>query len=362
MARRFLAALGLVYLGAFLSLWPQLDGLVGSRGMLPVRETLAAVEEVHGAARFLEFPTLCWWASSDTALDLLAGGGVLLSLLVVLGVARPVCLAGAWAVYLSLFTVGRDFLSFQWDTLLLETGFPAILLAPRTLPARAPVWLLRWLLFRLMFASGLVKLTSGDSSWTDLTALSYHWWTQPLPAWGGWQLAQLPLWVQKAACAGSLLVELVVPFLIFCGRRPRRVAFFAILALQAGIAFAGNYGFFNVLTAVLCLVLLDDPADPAPGRAPVASPSLGSRRSVLRTLRRGSRAPHEPVPPAGQTLAGEGPAPLPRRPVLLWVRRASLAPLLLLSCVVFAHGLRVAVPAPVRSAAAAVDPFRLASP
>jgi len=314
----FLRALGLVYLAAFLSLWPQLRGLIGARGILPVAQTLASVAEFHGAARFHQFPTLLWLSSSDTALDLCVGGGVLCSLLVVCNLARPLALLGAWLCYLSLFTVGREFLSFQWDTLLLETGGLALLLAPRRLPPTAPLWLLRWLLFRLMFASGVVKLTSGDTSWTDLTALSFHWWTQPLPAWGGWQLAQLPVWFQKAACLGSHVVELIVPFLVFLGRRPRLVAFFAFGTLQLLIAFAGNYGFFNLLTLVLCIPLLE------------GAPS---------------------------------PAPLPRRTRLVWARRGVMAALLVLSCVVFARGLRVRVPwpAPVRAAVAAVEPFRLAS-
>jgi len=53
-------------------------------------------------------------------------------------------------------------------------------------------------------------------------------------------------------------IELVVPFFIFAPRRPRLAAFAALVALQLVIIATGNYGFFNVLTILLCVPLLDD--------------------------------------------------------------------------------------------------------
>jgi hypothetical protein len=53
-------------------------------------------------------------------------------------------------------------------------------------------------------------------------------------------------------------IELVLPFAFFLPRIPRLVAAWSTLALQAGIALTGNFAFFNLLTAALCLFLLDD--------------------------------------------------------------------------------------------------------
>ena len=155
------------------------------------------------------------------------------------------------------------------DNLLLETGFLAVFLAPARLwpnrareapPSHVVLWLLRWLLFRLMASSGLVKLASGDPTWRNLTALSYHFETQPLPTPLAWYAHQLPASVLRAACAGMFFVELVLPVLIFLPRRPRFVAFWGLVPFMAAIALTGNYTFFNLLTVVLCLTLLDDAA------------------------------------------------------------------------------------------------------
>ena len=116
--------------------------------------------------------------------------------------------------YLSLTIAGQTFLSFQWDILLLETGFLAIFFAPVRWRMRrdsdAPVsrvghFLLKLLLFKLMLMSGVVKLTSGDDSWWNLTALDYHYWTQPLPTVLGWWADQEPGMVQ--AFLGRVLVS-----------------------------------------------------------------------------------------------------------------------------------------------------------
>jgi len=153
--------------------------------------------------------------------------------------------------------------------LLLETGFLAIFLAPLQLlpgparempPSRLAMWLLRWLLFRLMFASGCVKLLSGDPVWHNLTALRFHYETQPLPTWIGWYAHQFPLAIHKAEAVAMFVIELLLPFLVFAPRRPRQVACVGFTLLQVAILLTGNYCFFNLLTLALCLVLLDDAA------------------------------------------------------------------------------------------------------
>jgi hypothetical protein len=226
-----------------------------------------------------------WLDASDTALHGLCALGVGLAAAAMAGLAPVVTLGGLWVVYLSLTTAGQAFLGFQWDNLLLEVGFLAIFLvvpcrwlgrgAVRVSPLI--VLLLRWLLFRLMLGSGLVKVASGDPAWwPELTALVYHYETTCLPVWIGWYVHHAPLWVHRASCALVLASELIVPFLIFGPRRARRTAFWIFVVQQLGIAATGNYGFFNLLSVVLCLMLLEDdawpqrwrrPAPPAPGRA-----------------------------------------------------------------------------------------------
>jgi len=264
----FLRLLGVSYLIAFVSLWAQIDGLIGRDGILPASEYLKAVGERVGSLKYWWLPTFCWFNAGDASLHLQCGLGVLLSLLLIAGVAPVLDLAVLWAVYLSLSTACREFLSFQWDILLLETGFLAIFLAPRrwlpklsreTPPSLTVLWLLRWLLFRLMFMSGAVKLLSADSTWWNLTALNVHYETQPLPTWIGWYAHQSPEWFQKASVVIMFVIELACPFLIFCGRRARQFACAAFVLLMLLISLTGNYCFFNLLTVTLCVLLLDDP-------------------------------------------------------------------------------------------------------
>jgi predicted DCC family thiol-disulfide oxidoreductase YuxK len=271
----FLRCLGIIYLIAFASLWVQLPGLFGTDGIRPSAAVMASVRQQVsdsgiGMDRYHLVPTLCWFDAGDRFLKAQCVAGMVLALLVIGGMAPSPCLFLLWLIYLSLCTVGEPFLNFQWDALLLEAGLLAIFIAPwQWLPrrparerpvSRIGLWLLRWLVFRLMFESGCVKLASGDAAWRHLTALTFHYETQPLPTWIGWHAHQLPLWVQKSDTAMMFAIELFLPFLIFFPRRPRQLAFLGFVALQLFILLTGNYGFFNLLTMVLCLTLLDDAA------------------------------------------------------------------------------------------------------
>jgi predicted DCC family thiol-disulfide oxidoreductase YuxK len=270
----FLRSLGLIYLVAFVSLWVQIIGLVGSNGILPANSAIETMrhraDAQHlGLKRYHLVPTLCWFKATDGFLKFQCAAGATLAVMLILGVAPAPCLFLLWLIYLSLTTVGSEFLSFQWDNLLLETGFLAIFLAPLQLwprlsrgapPSRLVLWLLRWLLFKLMFQSGCVKLLSGDPAWRHLTALTFHYETQPLPTWIGWYAHQLPAWAQGASAATMFGVELFVPFLIFAPRRPRQFACLVLVVFQGLIFLTGNYCFFNLLTVALCLLLLDDAA------------------------------------------------------------------------------------------------------
>src|SRR5436190_14038631 len=267
-ARRwFLRALGLIFLIAFVSLWVQIDGLIGSNGIIPVSEFLPAARAQLGDRALSILPTLCWLNSSDAFLHFLCGGGVVLSLLLIFGIAPALSLVGLVVFYLSLAIAGQTFLSFQWDILLLEIGFLSIFLAPwRLWPkrgvdppiSRAALFLLKLLLFKLMIMSGVVKLTSGDDSWWNLSALDYHYWSQPLPTVFGWWADKSPEWFKHFSVAFCLLVEIVVPFFIWAPRRLRLMAAGLLIFLQLAIAATGNYCFFNLLTIALCLLLIDD--------------------------------------------------------------------------------------------------------
>ncbi len=284
-ARRwFLRALGLVYLIAFVSLWVQIDGLIGANGILPIGDYLNAAREQLGARAMSILPTLCWFNASNAFLHFLCGGGVLLSILLIIGVAQPISLGLLFVFYLSLTVAGQTFLNFQWDILLLETGFLSIFLAPwRLFPGAAAVsatnhstdagetpaateepvnrvafFLLKLLLFKLMFMSGVVKLTSGDNCWWDLTALDYHYWSQPLPTVVSWVADKHSEWFKEFSVAFCLFVEIVVPFFMWSPRRLRVIAAALLIFLQLCIAITGNYNFFNLLTIALCLLLIDD--------------------------------------------------------------------------------------------------------
>jgi predicted DCC family thiol-disulfide oxidoreductase YuxK len=253
----FLRLLGLIYLSAFVSFGMQAQGLIGSHGILPLTDWVETVAGELGTQRFWLVPMVFWWNSSDFAIQAVCWMGAGFSLLLVCNVLPRVSLSMLYVLYLSLFYAGQVFMTFQWDTFLLETGFLALLMSFATVPG---IWLLRWLLFRFMFMSGVVKLSSGDPSWWNLSALSYHFWTQPLPTPLAWYAAHLPPDVLKFATGCTLFIELCLPLLIFCPRRVRFVAAFGILLLEVCISLTGNYNWFNLQTMLLCLTLFDNAA------------------------------------------------------------------------------------------------------
>ncbi|KAF5928242.1 hypothetical protein HPG69_014847 [Diceros bicornis minor] len=289
----FLQGVAAVFMFAFASLYMQIPGLYGAEGILPARRTLRP----QGKGRWQqlwETPTLLWEAPRlglDTAqgLELLNLLGTLLALgaLLLRQLRHLLTYLLLWAAYLSAYQasggascppapVGQVFLYFQWDSLLLETGFLAMLVAPLrqcphhkqapqgglagALPHEGlPFWLVRWLLFRLMFASGVVKLTSRCPAWWGLTALTYHYETQCLPTPASWFAHHLPVWLHKLSVVATFLIEIAVPPLFFAPvRRLRLAAFYSQVLLQVLIIITGNYNFFNLLTLVLTTSLLDD--------------------------------------------------------------------------------------------------------
>ena len=254
-ARRvFVRLLALVYLVAFWSFAKQSAGLIGSNGILPLDRYLAGMHQAFGASAWRLAPTLFWFNASDTAIRWLPLAGIAIALLALTGLAHRTCFALLFLLYLSVVAAGQDFMSFQWDYLLLETGLLAIFLTN----TRISHWLFRLLLFRLMFFSGWVKLASGDPTWHGLTALTFHYHTQPLPIPLAWYMDQLPLWFQQTSTFLVLGVELGAPLLLLLPRRPRISGAACLIALQVLILTTGNYAFFNWLTIALCLLMFDD--------------------------------------------------------------------------------------------------------
>lgn len=261
----FLRCLGLIYAVAFLILTQQFIPLVGERGILPVPLFLEQVTQTYGPglSSWLNLPTLMWLDCSDTFMLGLAWLGLGLALLLLCGVANVPLLLALWALYLSFCHVGQLFYSFGWEILLLETGFLALFLCPlwRTPvpPAKALIWLLRWVLFRLMLGAGLIKLR-GDPCWRDLSCLIYHYQTQPLPNPLSWYFHQLPVWFQMGSVLFNHLVELIVPWFFFGPRRFRHLAGLLTILFQASLILSGNLSWLNYLSIVLGIACFDDAA------------------------------------------------------------------------------------------------------
>ena len=272
-----LRGLGVVYLVAFTSLRRQVLGLYGARGILPIQSHLQELDRAVSIGRdgrrldrrrtwwrrMHLVPSLLWLDASDAGLKRLCTVGQLAGAALALRIGGRLASATAWAAYLSFVSVGGDFLRFQWDVLLLEAGLQATLGRPRRL-------LTRVLAFRLQFESGVAKLASRDTTWRDLSACCYHQETQPLPTPIGWYAHHLPRRVQQAATASTLFIECAIPFLAFGPRRLRQPAFAILTAFQGLIALTGNYAFFNWLTAVLNLGLVELPR-PASARGDQAA-------------------------------------------------------------------------------------------
>lgn len=251
----FLRLLALIYLAAFVSTGFQIMGLAGEQGILPVAERIAQLKLEYGWAGFWRFPTLFWLNASGDALAGTIIAGCLFSLMLLFNQLPRLSLIALFVLYLSVFHAGQLFMNFQWDYLLLEAGFIAIFLPFARHPA---VWLMRWLLFRVRFLSGLSKIVSQDPTWANLTALNYFFEVQPLPHWGGWYAHQLPDWILQFGTGAALFIELVIPFFIFMPRKLRLFGAWATILMQVLILLTSNHNYANFLVLALCLFLFED--------------------------------------------------------------------------------------------------------
>ncbi|CAG2175102.1 unnamed protein product, partial [Oppiella nova] len=272
----YLWAVSAVYLFAFSSIYLQIPGLYGDDGVLPVR-AFAQLDKRGSTAlvdAFRQVPSLVWLGptiglSLTSALEVIALMGIVVSFLqLVLKSFRDFWWYSlSLVLYFSIYQVGQTFMWFQWDTLLLEVGLLTALTAPLKLPflvesgphTGLTFWLVRWLLFRLMFASGVVKLTSGCPTWWGLTALDIHFESQCIPTPIAWFVHHFPSPLLKLSVVMTYVIEIVVPFLFFIPIKNLRIfAFVMQVIFQLAIILTGNYNFFNILTTVLCLSILND--------------------------------------------------------------------------------------------------------
>jgi hypothetical protein len=260
----FERALGAIYLIAFLVTVNQFRPLLGERGLLPAPDFIRAVP-------FRASPTLFHLVGySDRRLLVAAWAGVALSVIATLGLfdgvaytvpfASMVVFAALWVLYLSIVNIGQTFYSFGWESLLLETGFLAIFLGPVTsAPQFSLVVLLRWLLFRVEFGAGMIKMR-GDRCWRDLTCLYYHHETQPMPNPLSWYFHHLPKRLHRLEVLGNHFAQLVVPWFLFFPQPIASLAGLVIVITQSWLVLSGNFAWLNLITIALAISAFDNAA------------------------------------------------------------------------------------------------------
>jgi len=254
----FQRALALIYLVAFLVALRQFPPLLGERGLLPVPQFLAAV-------RFREAPSVFHWRYSDRILRSVCWVGIGLSLALIVGIgdlvptlAAMLCWAVLWALYLSIVNVGQTFYAFGWESLLCETGFLAIFLGnAQVAPTIALIVLLRWLVFRVEFGAGLIKMR-GDRCWRDLTCLYYHHETQPMPNPLSWYFHHLPKPFHRAEVLGNHFAQLVAPIFLFAPQPLASIAGVLVIGTQGWLVLSGNFAWLNAVTMTIAVASLDD--------------------------------------------------------------------------------------------------------
>jgi hypothetical protein len=260
--------LGLVYAVAFLVTINQVIPLIGADGLLPAGAYLQRISDALGPTMgFIRLPSLFWMGHSDATLLVAAWIGLLLSCVVIAGYANAIMLLALWFLYMSFVNVGQEWYSYGWEIQLLETGFLAAFLCPlldaRPFSRRPPpiqiIVLFRWLIFRIMLGSGLIKLR-GDEVWRNSTALYYHFETQPIPGPLSRWFHFLPRWILRAGVWYNWLAELIAPWFAFGPRIARHVAGIIMIFLQIILILSGNLSFLNWLTIVPALACFDDGA------------------------------------------------------------------------------------------------------
>jgi len=266
----FLRCVGLVYIIIFAGIIVEGRALIGPHGIAPLSEFREALEATFPSAveRLLRAPSLFWISPGGGMLSLLEWSGLAAAVALVLNLWPRMALFACWLIFLSFVSAWGLFSSSIDDQLMLEVALLCIPFAPAGLrpglgasspPRPIAVFMVRWLLFRVMFESGLIKLIHGDANWRNLTAMKVTYETSPLPTILGYLDHQMPQAYHLLEIALTFTAELIAPFLaVFGGRRGRWVAIGVWTAFQAGIQLTTSFGWLNTASIALGLVLLDD--------------------------------------------------------------------------------------------------------
>jgi lipase maturation factor 1 len=255
----FLKLVAFNYFLAFWSLYVQVLGLYGSKGILPIKDLLEKIAEGENKKTYFKVPTIFWFCSKDLFLQFTAAFGMIVSFLIITEIFNPPILFFLlWVGYLSFVSVGMNFLGFQWDALLLEIGFIAIFFSIQSPPPPSLILLLWILLFRLMISSGVVKFLSKCPEWYNFNAMNFHYITQPLPNRIAYYAHKQRKSFSRISVAVVFFLEIIVPFFIFTPDNVRGYVFVLFVGFQLLLFATGNFAFFNTLTIALCVPLLSD--------------------------------------------------------------------------------------------------------
>ncbi len=254
----FERALGLTYFIAFLCVVNQFKPLLGENGLLPVPQFIRKI-------KFFDSPSIFFWWPKNWAFSLFGWIGLVLAIVAATGLSdffglflSMVVWTLLWILYLSFVNVGQTFYSFGWESLLLETGFLTLFLGDAHTPVPTIlIWLLRWVLFRVMFGAGLIKIR-GDHCWRDLTCLFFHYQTQPIPNPLSWYFHWSPKWINKIGVLFNHFIELAVPFGFFAPQPIAMIAGLLTISFQGTLMLSGNFAFLNFITIVLAMSTLSD--------------------------------------------------------------------------------------------------------
>lgn len=250
--------LGLIYFFAIGALLFQIKGLIGKNGIQPVVNFLNSMHYLTRTKTklYTSFPTLFWFGASDSSLIGVTILGLICSIVLIFGFLPSLMLLSLYIIYLSIRTVGQDFLSYGWEGLFLEITVQGFLMSLTAVP-NIFVWIsINLLLFRFHLQAGFIKLQTHDPAWRNLTAIAYHYETQPLPNVIAWYFHKLPLNIHKFSSLLVFFIEIILPFGIFFGQDSRIIVFIGFFFLQFMIWFTGNFSFLNQLTAVFCTILI----------------------------------------------------------------------------------------------------------
>ena len=203
-----------VFAVAFLSTLLQFPALLGERGLLPAPHYIQA-GGLQGQ------PSIFRWHYSDRFLRILCLICIAIALTLVAGLPQlgppwlpMLAFLLLWAVYLSILPIGQVFYGFGWELLLCEAGFlMAFLGSDASPPPTLTLLLVVWLVFRLEFGAGMIKIRGGRE-WRDLTALTFHHETQPMPGPLSRTAHLLPRWFHKGEVLGNHAAQLVAPWVL----------------------------------------------------------------------------------------------------------------------------------------------------